>query len=380
VLCFRADGPYWFDLVHLLAYPDGVSYLWPFRYDANRIEPTLRSEVDTPGRRRALSGTRALVAARFHTAAQDRLVPIRYATIVHVGIFAGIYSFSFRLGQPFGFEGASDLLSCSVQTSQDVEHLTFRENVIPPLSSLSEGDLVGVSWKKFAQLLVRENSLPINDEARHSLFIHMGGPEDETVAAPIRRIRKTKSGEDVYGYQLKEGRKYELRYSHLVPALEGINTTVREILIEPKFAGESLEVNTTEATLIGNYGAQSLILGAASPTSIWHELRLAPKEKQLTSQDKNININTHPMRLPLAISWSMKRWFWRTLLPSMGLFVALAILGAANLVDRNLPKLLDGSITWSQLTGSWGIITLVLFGSGLASLFIPILQVRSKPK
>src|SRR5262249_26325520 len=54
ILAFRADGPYWSDLVHILAYPDGVSYIWPFRYDARYVDPTLIDSLKTDEARAAL--------------------------------------------------------------------------------------------------------------------------------------------------------------------------------------------------------------------------------------------------------------------------------------------------------------------------------------
>jgi hypothetical protein len=101
VLSFRADGPYWADLVHLLAYPAGISYVWPFRYDAERVQLDLRNELKTARSCRSLAGSTVLIAARFHTdSADDRLLPIRYGTLIHVDLSAGIYSFHFRVGLP----------------------------------------------------------------------------------------------------------------------------------------------------------------------------------------------------------------------------------------------------------------------------------------
>ena len=381
VLSFRADGPYWSDLVHILAYPEGISHLWPFRYNAERIEQSLRAELDDARSRRAVFGSSALIAARFHTAsADDRLLPIRYATIIHVDVSAGIYSFTFRLGQPLKFSDAPNLQGCTVQTNQHVDFLAFRENVCPQIPTASDPELVGICWKSFAHLIAQETMLPINDEAKRSLFIHISAPAEETVPAPLHRVHKTSSGADVYGFRLKEGRKYELKYSHYVPVLEGANTTIREIDIEPKFASQNLEINTTEATLIGNYGTQSLVFGAVNPTAVWHDFAIAPKEKKLTSQTQGININTHRMQIPVAVSWSFGLWLWRTFVPMMVLFFAFAALGTATIIERNLPKLLDGSLTWSQVAENWLLILIVVIGSSLASIAILVLQTRKKPK
>ena len=101
VLSFRADGPFWADLVHLLAYPAGVSYIWPFRYNAPRVHPDLKKELETAHSCGSLAGSPVLIVARFHTdSADDRLLPIRYGTLVHVDLSAGIYSFHFRVGLP----------------------------------------------------------------------------------------------------------------------------------------------------------------------------------------------------------------------------------------------------------------------------------------
>jgi hypothetical protein len=62
------------------------------------------------------------------------------------------------------------------------------------------------------------------------------------------------------------------------------------------------------------------------------------------------------------------------------LFFALVLLGAANMIDRNLEKLLTGTLKWSQVIDNWVLIIIVILGSGLASLAIPVLQARTKPK
>jgi hypothetical protein len=86
------------------------------------------------------------------------------------------------------------------------------------------------------------------------------------------------------------------------------------------------------------------------------------------------------MQLPIAVSWSLRRWFWRRSLPVVILFLAFAMLGTANIIDRNLSKFLDGTLTWSQIAENWPIILIVVIGSGLASLVIPILQGRTNAK
>jgi hypothetical protein len=215
VLSFRADGPYWADLVHLLAYPAGISYVWPFRYDAERVQLDLRNELKTARSCRSLAGSTVLIAARFHTdSADDRLLPIRYGTLIHVDLSAGIYSFHFRVGLPIQFDKAGDLYSCSVKTTQHVDLLAFREDVTLPVPMVRDEYLVGVCWKSFAELLVQERRLPLNDQAKRSLFISISAPVGKRTTVPVRRISRAFSGPDIYGYALKEQRLYEVRYSH----------------------------------------------------------------------------------------------------------------------------------------------------------------------
>jgi hypothetical protein len=381
VLSFRADGPYWPDLVHLLAYPTGISYIWPFRYDAPRVQADLRKELESAHACRSLAGKPVLIAARFHTAsADDRLLPIRYGTLSHVDLSAGIYSFHFRLGLPIQFDKATDLQSCTVQTSQHVDLLAFRERVTPPVPIAQGEHLIGTCWKSFAQLVVRETHLPLKDEAKRSLFINISAPVGKRKTVPVRQISHGFSGPDVHGYALKEGSRYEVKYSHYVPILEGANTTVQEITVEPSLAAGNFEVNTAKATLIGNYGTQGLIVGAVNPTAVWHEFAIAPAEKKLLSQSGGIEINTQRMRIPISVSWSLGHWIWRTFFPTVVLFFALTLLGIANMIDRNLEKILSGTLKWSQVIDNWILVAIVIVGSGLASLAIPILQARTKPK
>jgi hypothetical protein len=117
-----------------------------------------------------------------------------------------------------------------------------------------------------------------------------------------------------------------------------------------------------------------------NPTAVWHQFAIAPTEKKLLSQSKKIEINTQRMEMPVSVTWSLKHWIWRTFVPTLVLFFALAMLGAANMIDRNLEKLVLGTLNWSQLIDNWVLIVIVIVGSGLASLVIPILQARTKPK
>jgi hypothetical protein len=240
VLSFRADGPFWADLIHLLAYPAGVSYIWPFRYNASRVHPDLKKELETAHSCGSLAGNPVLIAARFHTdSADDRLLPIRYGTLVHVDLSAGIYSFHFRVGLPIQFDKAGDLHSCSVQTTQHVDLLAFREDVTLPVPAVQDEYLIGICWKSFAELVARETRLPLNDEAKRSLFVSISAPAGKRATVPIRQVGRAFSGPDVYGYALKEGCRYEVKYSHYVPILEGADTTVQEIIVEPSSAGET---------------------------------------------------------------------------------------------------------------------------------------------
>jgi hypothetical protein len=123
-----------------------------------------------------------------------------------------------------------------------------------------------------------------------------------------------------------------------------------------------------------------LVVGAVNPTAVWHEFAIAPAEKKLLSQSKSIEISTHRMRFPVSVTWSLWYWIWRTFVPTVVLFFALVLLGAANMVDRNLEKLLTGALKWSQVIDNWVLIIIVIVGSGLASLAIPVLQARTKSK
>jgi hypothetical protein len=207
ILSFRADGPYWSDLIHLLAYPEGVSYIWPFRYSAKRIHADLLREVDDPKTRKKLRGATAIIAARFQTAsAADRILIVRYATIIHADIFAGTYSFYFRLGGAPRFADASDLQSNTTTTAQHVDHLAFRETIRSPLATIESADLIGVSWRHFARLLTLETTLPIAEEAKRSLFIHVGAPSRKGKDVEAQLLWKPTKwpwqplGEEVYGF------------------------------------------------------------------------------------------------------------------------------------------------------------------------------------
>jgi hypothetical protein len=380
VLSFRADGPYWSDLVHLLAYPDGINYVWPFRYDARLVESSLRAEFDTAAMRRALCGASILIGARFLASHTDKFLPIRRATIIQVDASAGIYSWLFRLGPAMDFVGAADLSNCAVDMTEDVDHLAFRDNLTPPLNQVADYQKLGASWKAFASLIVQESVLPINNDAKRSLFFHINPIRSAAGQVGTKLIFKSWSREDVFGFQLKEGQRYELKFSHYVPSLEGANTTIRAILIQPKLPATNIEPNTTQIDAIGNYGIESIILGAARRSETWEQLALSPTEKVYTAQNGQTQVISHEVKVPVRVAWSLWRWVWRTLLPAVLLFIALAMLGAANILDKLLAKLADGSLSWGKIFAEWPVIVLILVASGVASFTIPLLQARINPK
>ncbi len=353
VLSFRADGPYWSDLIHLLAYPEGISYVWPFRYDARLIEPSLRDDFASASTAKLLRGTPILVGARFHSRHTDKFVPIRLANLIQVDSSSGIYSFYFRLGPAMDFVDATDLVSCAVNITQDVDHLAFRTNLTATKYKVASPTKLGPSWKEFASLIANEVVLPINEGAQRSLFFHIPPIRSATGDVKPERIFKSWSGEHVFGFKLKEGRRYELKFSHFVPSLETTNTTIREVLVEPKLPATNLEPNTTHVTMIGNYGVESLLLGAARPSQVWEQLELAPTEKIYTAQDGTTKINSHEIKIPLRVAWSLRRWIGRTFLPAIFLFIALAALGAANILDKMLEKLSEGTLTWNKILMQW---------------------------
>lgn len=285
VLAFRADGPYWSDLVHLLAYPDGVSYIWPFRYDARLIEPSLRGEFVSEESRRKLAGQSVLVGARFSTKFTDRFIPIRRAHIIHVDSATGIYRWLFRLGEAIDFVGATNLADCAVQISAPVDHLAFRSDIEVPRAFAKDHSTLGASWKAFATLVSREKSFPINPDAKRSIFLHIQPIQSKSGMLAPARIFKSWSGKNVYGFDLRQGHRYELTLSHFVPSLEKTNSTICRISIEPKLPAANVEPNSAELTLIGNYGSETLVLGAAAPSQTWEQLDLIPSEKVYKSQD-----------------------------------------------------------------------------------------------
>jgi hypothetical protein len=282
----------------------------------------LLSVFNDERRRRRLKNSRVLIAARFHSAgAEDRVLPIRLARIIHVEVATGIYSLTFRLGRSVDFSSATDLSSCTFITSADVDYLAFEESIHPwnlrevgtaALSQTPEDG--GRSWMAFCSLLSREAVLPINERAKQSLFFHVMAPvcDDDDEPAPVKRIRRTRSGDDCYGFRLKEGKRYSFTYSHYVPALEGKNTTVQTITVALNVSGASLELNTNQMNLIGNYGTQTFLVGATAPTSVWHALAIAPQDKTLKSQTGDIEIYSHRVEVPVAVRRSILRWIVRS--------------------------------------------------------------------
>jgi hypothetical protein len=74
-----------------------------------------------------------------------------------------------------------------------------RDLLTLPVPAVQDKYLVGVCWKSFAELVARETRLPLNDEAKRSLFVSISAPAGKRATVLIRRDGRAFSGPDVYG-------------------------------------------------------------------------------------------------------------------------------------------------------------------------------------
>jgi hypothetical protein len=328
--------------------------------------------------------TRCILGARFLQAATETLLPIRIGNVVTARREAGICEFHFRLGPMFDFRGASDLAQAAIDLHSASggsmgQQLAFRAELDPPLPTLPESSS-GASWRRFSELAATDPSLPINDEARRSLFLRLGLPKHGSRAAKVARLRRSSTGVQTFGPVLLEGRDYDLTLVHYVPSLERKHTTLGEVPVDISLPSTNISLNTVTESLLGNYGTQEFMLTTTSASPAWEKLIIAPKAEQYTSQDGTAQINAFGISLPVRAApslWFRLRTRW---LRFLGLWLALIVLGAAGIAEKNIRFLLDGTIQLASIVENWWLITAVVVAAGLASIIVADLRAGLRPR
>lgn len=381
-LSFFGDGPYWRDFALAPAYPSGFSYIWPFRYDDRLVEPLLRAELAPSEGAKKLVGTDAFLCARFSTAHQDTVLPLRKITITHVDVSAEIYSFYFRAGPLVDVQSVTKLSEVGLEIPAASRaglgnFLAFRSQLPTPALASTDPGLEDRVWAKLCQLISAESVLPINEQAKRSLFLRFRIPSLGVNPAPVERLYTSIGQGPVYGAAFREGQAYEVTYSHRVPWLESKNTTVSEIPLDYKLPTSSVELNSPMGSVIGNYQVTHISLAALRSSGTWEELVIAPRERELTAQNQE-KINAFDLKIPFRVKMSFWYRFYHMWIYVVLMWLALAMLGAVASLAQIVKDISDGKVV------DWGLykyyFPLNVLASAIASVAIFLVQEKLKDK
>lgn len=309
-LCFYADGPLWDNVIHIPAFPRGFSYLRPFRYRDAWIQPSLLKEIENRDKRTFLIGEKAIICMRFlDNNYKWYLLPVREAELTKVDYAPGNHSVYFRLGAYFNFGSVQDLRAACLELppaehDSVANHIFFRSGVQFPDSSFSDQINEEKVWTNYCDLIARDNSLTINNNARKALFLRFEVPATE-IPAPVSPVYTSHNMGKIYGSVLSEGETYELVISHRIPALIARNISTKPITMEFKSPTSNFEISPSGEDVTGNYQKHILTLSAKKPSKAWEEIIISPP-KEAEAQDGS-KILTIKLSIPVKIRASF--WF-----------------------------------------------------------------------
>ncbi len=394
VLAFYADGPYWEDVVHLVGLPSGVSYRWPFRYAEKYVGTGARKLLSDEGESKHHEHWEVIVGARFIADRDSHLfLPLRRARIRAHRSRKNLYTFWFTVGElwPVGDitkpseqavplpSGVRGKLCFTVRpadvepSSAETEEVAKWQALVSALEHPVQGDGDDVSqWRTLTSALCKEGDIKINDNAVHAVFYRLSQPCFERtlfgsgcVAASL--LRKSTLSAPVYGFELKQGRDYEVVLQYAVPSLEGKRTTADRIPITFASSRNMLTIGPTQEPLVGNYGEQSIYMSVAEPDGGLDQLLLQGAGEGLTDQGGEHKLRVVSTSFPVKPSWS----FWVALrtrvLPLFGLWFGLSILGLVSILKGIVEAQLKGDLDLiARITDPGGDAAAARRGGGLA--------------
>jgi hypothetical protein len=381
-LCFFGDGPFWRDFVLAPAYPSGFSYIWPFRYDDKWVQPKLQTELATPAGRKKLENTEATLGVRFGNPHSETVLPLRKITLTHVDTSAGLYSFYFRAGPLVDVQSATELSTVGIPISASEKavvgsSLAFRSASSMPAVISTDPDLEDRVWAKLCELICSESVLPINPQAKQSLFLRFGIPSAGLHPVAVECLYTSEGQGPVYGASFREGQVYEVTYSHRIPWLGGKNTTVSEIPVDYKLPTSSVELNSPTGSVIGNYQVTHISVAALRSSATWEELVIAPRERDLTSQNGD-KINAFDVKIPFTVKLSILHRFRTTWVYVLLLWLALTMLGVITSIAQLVKDVADGKPIDFGLYKYY--VPLTALASAIVAVVIFLLQEKLKDK
>lgn len=368
-ICFYADGPLWDNVIHIPAYPRGFSYFRPFRYRDAWIQPTLLKEIENRDKRTFLIGEKAIICMRFlDDNCKWYLLPVREAELTMVDYAPGNHSVYFRLGAYFDYGSVQNLRAACLEIPSEehdsvANHIFFRSGIQFPDSSFNDQINEEKVWTNYCDLIARDDSLPINSDARKALFLRFEVPAAETPAS-VSPIYTSHNMGIIYGSALSEGKTYELVVSHRLPALIAGNISTRPITMDFTSPTSNFEITPSSEDVTGNYQTHVLTVSAKKPSGAWEEIIISP-QKEAEAQDGS-KINTLKLLMPLKINVSL--WYrFKTM------YIWLIVLWLALFASIVLDKFLGIKENESNIFLILGIASTTL----ISSIMIFILQQRN---
>jgi hypothetical protein len=367
-ICFFGDKGLWDNVILTAAYPVGFSYFRPFRYRDAWVQEKIINEIIDQANRDYFIGEEATLAMRFISDEHKwELLPIRKVYITGIDYLPDNQSIYFKMGPMIDFGGFKGGLqqNCLEIPTADREKMSGSELMFYSSASVPEEkflteDKEDASWVAYSDLIARDNSLPINEEAKNCIFLRFIPPSNKQ-SAKTEIIHQSKRMGYMYGTHLYEGQNYELVFLHRVPSLIGSHTTVGKVPIDYVARSGNIELSRTEEEYTHNYQTHVLTITAIRPTGTWEEIILRPKTPTVTADDKR-TINTVNLHIPLKVNFSL----WYRLRTSGILFI---LLWFALFVSAYLNPLLKENTTAT-----------ILIGHAIASAVVAILIIVVKQR
>lgn len=309
-ICFFGDSRLWDNVILSTAYPEGFSYFRPFRYRDAWIHGALIDELVDSDYRKGLIGQEATLAIRFKSEEHKwKIFPLRKIVITGIDYIPDNQSIYFKMGPMLDFRRLEgDLLNNCLEIPQNERNKSSgTELMFYSSASLNAENFVSeekevASWVAYCDLIGKDDSLPINPEARSCIFFRFIPPAiNESATTGV--IHHSKRRGSICGMHLEEGQNYEIVLLHRVPSLIGSHTTVGRVPIEYISQSGNLELSRSEEDYTHNYQTHILTITANRPTGTWEEIIIRPKDQKVTADDNRL-INTIKFHIPLKISYS----------------------------------------------------------------------------
>lgn len=329
-----ADGPKWENMLMVPFYAQGLTYFRPFRYREAWISAGLLGQLQqsTDGVTKLSKEEGTLLCAKFQNS--ELLIPIRQIELTQISKRGNEYYLYFRLGRFIDYRNSSSLLEYTAQVQDaidagDRQKLFHQSSVnLGSLSFIKEYDIAAENetWTKFVDLLCSDQSLPL-DPVRQSVFLKLAGikQQNQTENLEPLRIGRTNLEGDIYGYELQEGKSYELELIHRVPSLIDTNLRMTPFEYQVSFAEQFTDVVPRYEEVSGNYEAHVFLLQAREASAMLDLQFVAPSTKSTDCNGKTLYVESIRLNFKNKSSWF--ELFRKRGLPSVilfgGIFVGL---------------------------------------------------------